>query len=471
MLNNSEYIHLDNKGNLYKALNGELTRYVPGGRNGLDALLESFRSNPSQIFFKTPFSFISYAVDDKIINSFRAHPSSFYPGTPFDVFDAVESYLKDRKLVIPRFYLYPSSVCNSRCTICQFNFRRKSLSYIKFEIIKKILNFMAGQKPRPKLLSSIISGDGEPTLHPEFSKILDYSAGLNINTFLTSNWILPHDKGNKIMETVARNISMLTISIKGLDSHAYHLYQGMDEARNIFNRVIENLETLLENLERFKRRDQILIGIASLILPENTPFYGKLIKYFVSLKLDYIYLNVAEPSYEKWGIHFTDTEKRETLDSLSSLREDYESCGTLIRFPANPFKTRYNQSVYYDADNRKVKHICGSALWNPTAISINNNNGILLSCRSSENFNDKNFWYSSDIDSDDLCNVMDSPKISMVMESTKNCHQCRLERVVTLFDKILDTEIENDLKGTFLLTFDVNKITRQNGAITFEETL
>ncbi|MBF0552983.1 MAG: radical SAM protein [Nitrospirae bacterium] len=470
-MNNLDYIHLDSKGNLYKSSSFELIKYSPNKSTDVDALLKSFSNNPYQVFFKTPFSFISYSFDNKIISSFKAHPTSFYPGSPFDVFNSVKSYIKERKLVIPRFYLYPSSNCNSRCTICQFNFRRKAPSYMKFEIIKKIIDYMSRQEPRPILLSSIISGDGEPTLHNDFNKIIEYYAENNVNIFLTSNCILPHNKNDMIIETVARNVSMLTISLKGLNSHAYHRYQGIDEKMKTFDRVINNIESLLKKLDKYKRRDKILIGIASLILPENTYLYRIMIDYFVSLKLDYVYLNVVEPSYERWSIYFTEKEIRDTLESLRSISTDYKNCGTLIRFPANPFKTRYNHSVYYDADIRKVKNTCGSALWNPIAIPGNNNNGVLLSCRNSENFNDENFWYSSDLYGEELSNVMDNSRIAKVMQATSSCHQCRLERQVNLFDKIIDTELSNNSRGSFMLTFDAGILSKQNGAITFEETL
>lgn len=468
VMEHSKTVYLDINGNLFKFSNAKLLSYHPKN-NPTDEILKKIQKNPYQIFFKNPFHGITYAVENEIIETFRAHPSSFYPGTPFDVFTAVKAYLKDSHLVIPRFYLFPSSICNSQCPICQFNFRRKTPSYLKWGLIKKMLDYMVCQNPKPHRLSSIISGDGEPTLHPDFIQMMNYFTVLNIGTFLTSNWILPHDKKTRIIDAVARNVSMLTISIKGLNSAAYHKYQGIESYKNVFDRVIKNLEILLERLEKVGRRNEILVGIATLILPENTQSYLKMIEYFISNKLDYVYLNVVEPCYEKWGISFSSREEKMTMDMLASLKK-YENCGTLIRYPTNPFKTRFKDTVYYNASDRKCKNICGSALWNPIIIPKKNRDGIFLSCRSSENFNNKNFWYSDSIADGNLQDCLCVHKISRVMESTKDCHQCRLERQVKLFDNILTLEIQNNLKGSFLLTFDIEKLLKKNGAIPFEET-
>lgn len=469
-MDHSAFICLDKIGCLYTILGDQLVQYIPTDGNDIDVLLKSFQASPYQLFFKHPFTGIAYAVGDKIIENFKTHPSSFYPGSPFDVFEVVKTYLAKNQLIIPRFYLYPSSTCNARCPICQFNFRRKNPTYLRWDVIKKTFTYMACQQSKPKKLSVIISGDGEPTLHPDFIKILEYCAESQINIFLTSNWILPPKTRDRIIDKIAQHVSMLTISLKGLNSISYHHYQGIDSSQNIFNRVLKNLEILLERLEQLGRRNEVLIGIASLILPENTLSYRKMIEYFVANKLAYVYLNVVEPSYEQWGITFTEMEQQQTLETLKSLK-DYRNCGTLIRFPENPFKTRYNYSVYYDADQRSVKHLCGSALWNPIVIPRNHDDGIFLSCRSSEHFDNENFWYSGSVANEDFQSMISRDRISKVMAATTSCHQCRLERQVRLFDNLLKTEIENNLKGTFLLTFNKEKLGKNNGAITFEETL
>jgi MoaA/NifB/PqqE/SkfB family radical SAM enzyme len=462
-------VGLDDKGRLYQMADNKLRGYTCDQNTGFEEeVLTSLQNNPYQTFFKTPFHAISYVIDNKVIETFSSHPSSFYPGSPFDVFEAIRIYLRDTRLIIPRFYLYPSSRCNAHCPICQFNFRRESPSYLRWDIIKKVLDYMAFQNPKPKLLSAIISGDGEPTLHPDFIRILDYCSEKGIHVFLTSNWMLIQRKSDMIINAVAKHVDMLTISLKGLNSKAYHHYQGIKSSKNIFDKVLNNLEILLERVDKIGRRKNILIGIASLILPENTNSYQEMIEYLVAHKLDYIYLNVVEPTYDHWGITFTEAEKKQTMEVFECIKA-YQKCGTLIRYPANPFKTRYNNTVYYDAEKRIVKPLCGSALWNPLVIPKSNRDGILLSCRSSEKFKETQFWYSDNIADTDFQDILSQSVISKIMSATKDCHQCRLERQVSLFDRLLKLEIENDLKGSFILTFDMNKL-QPNGAITFEET-
>jgi wyosine [tRNA(Phe)-imidazoG37] synthetase (radical SAM superfamily) len=432
--------------------------------------LESIRRDRYQTFFRTPFTGLSYVVAGVVRRTATSHPSSFYPGSPFDVFAAVKRFLQTGQLIVPRFYLYPCAVCNANCGMCQFRDRWKAPSLIPTETVLAVLDDFAAQSPRPATLATIVSGDGEPTMHPDFDHILAATANHGIRMFLTSNFLLPSLTRGRMLSVIADSVDMLTISIKGLTPSAYAHYQGLQASDRGFSTVLANLDRLLNALERNGRRRNVLVGVATIILPENTDHYLPMIDRFTDLGLDYVHLNVVEPSYSSHGISFNESEQRRTRETLQAVRS-LPKRGTLVRFPADPFRIGPSQSVYYDATTRSVRQFCGSALFNPIVISNPSHDATMLSCRTSEHFTDPRFWYSHAMSRERLSDlVSDRQRIDGVMAATRTCRNCRLERQARLFDFIMKAEIDHEQSGNFLLDFPTVQLHGNVGAIAFEET-
>lgn len=429
-------------------------------RNGLGFLSR----DPYQHFFRTPFNSISYVKDGNVLEEFSSHPSSFYPGSPFDVFSSVRSYLVDNKVVFPRFYLYPSSACNSKCIICPFRFRHENPFFIPLETVKGIIDFMHGQTPRPKSLSVIISGDGEPTLHPSIGSILGYMHQRDIKIFLTSNLVMPRIRTSDKLKAIADNVSMLTVSVKGLFADSYNKYHGTDS----FYRVMDNIEKLDIMLKDNGRRKDVLFGVASLILPENTGHYEEIVGRFVELGLDYVYLNVVEPSYHKWGISFSEQQKQQTLNELDSL-DQFKGSGTMIRYSKELFNGTTGQSVYFDANGRHEPSVCGSALWNPLFMSEDRRTSM-IACRSSDKFQNKDFIFGQTDDAKNMGDLTLPSNIARVMSNTSKCFNCRLERQVRLFDDLIRIEQTHGYGGEFVLNFKKDVAESKIGTTFFEST-
>ncbi|MEI7941762.1 MAG: radical SAM protein [Candidatus Riflemargulisbacteria bacterium] len=455
-------ISLNNKGNLYLN-NGSRLRPVSleeAKKLGIDSLT----ANHLQHFFKTPFTSISYISGGRELERFTTHPSSFYPGSPFDVFSAVKTYLETSAVIFPRFYLYPSSACNSKCIICPFRFRHQNPFYIPLETMQGIIDYMHGQTPRPKTLSAIISGDGEPSLHPDFKKFLLYMSEKDIRMFLSSSLILPGSTAKDKINVIADTVSMLTMSIKGLSPEAYHKYQGVDS----FSRVMNNMKTLVNRLNNQNRRQEALLGVATLILPENTGHYVEMVRRFVELGIDYVYLNVVEPSYKQWGITFSETLKQQTITELNALKE-FNNSGTVIRFSTDIFQGTTENSVYFDANNRQNTDICGSALWNPLFMSDGKHTDM-IACRSSDKFLNADFSFGKTNKGQDLSTLVSDENIKRVMANTSKCFNCRVERQVKLFDDLINIERTYDFSGEFVINFAPNVLATKGGALVFENT-
>lgn len=460
-------ILLNDNGNLYGMDRGHVA--VDPLNSVTRELFREILRDPYQHFFKIPFSSINYNINGEVRARFSAHPSSFYPGSPFDTFKAVRVFLQEQRVILPRMYIYPTSVCNSHCLICQFNFRRTSPCHIPWELLHTAIERFKENAKDIRTPSLIILGDGEPTLYPNFQKLLSLAGEFGIRVFLTTNWILTNKRKIDCINAVAQYATMITISIKGINKAAYDKYQGLHSG-STFDKVIRNIENLIERLNRFGRRSDVLVGVASLILPENTPSYIEMIKYFSSLGVDYVYFNLVEPSYHQWGISFTEEEVRITRDIISEL-PNIETNDTVVRYPLDPFNL-IRETVYYDAQNRTKKDVCGSALWNPIIIP-SEGDGILLSCRNSDNFNQPSFWYCDTLKDFSIEKRMGADAQERVMKATQGCRRCRLERQVKMFDQLIDIDSRYHCKGRFMLEFDITKLAnRKSGrAIAFEDTL
>ncbi|MDD5456959.1 MAG: radical SAM protein, partial [Candidatus Margulisbacteria bacterium] len=449
IISTKSIIHLNKSGNLFIESGTALIKL--NQKQVVASNLKTLQDNPEEHFFRMPFNSISYVVKGRIIETITAHPSSFYPGSPFDVFMAVKAYLQKGKHILPRFYLYPSSACNSKCIICPFTFRHKTPFFIPLESITGIIDFMDAQQPRPRTLSAIISGDGEPTLHKDMDKFLRYMYERNIRTFLSSNFIFPGTERQDKEDSIADTVSMLTISIKGLSPSSYLRYQGLDNPQSGLDRVMENLEKLIKKTEDNGRRKDMLVGVASLILPENTGSYTDMTKRFVDLGLDYVYLNVVEPSYKAWGIQFDKKTKAKTIEELEQLAQ-FSNSGTMIRYSTELFKGTTGESVYYDARTRNERDICGSALWNPLFMSMDKKPAV-IACRASDKFQKTEFAFTRDIYRTGMAEIFSGSRINQVMSVTEHCEQCRLERQVRLFDDLIRIERANEFRGEFVLDF------------------
>jgi hypothetical protein len=254
------------------------------------------------------------------------------------------------------------------------------------------------------------------------------------------------------------------MSIKGLNPEAYNQYQGVDS----FYRVMNNMETLVNRLNSQNRRNDSLLGVATLILPENTGHYVEMVRRFVELGIDYVYLNVVEPSYKKWGIEFTDSLRQQTIDELNELQQ-FKNSGTVIRYSTELFKGTSGESVYFDANNRQNTDICGSALWNPLFMSDGKHTDM-IACRSSDKFLNSDFSFGKTNTGLDISTLVSDENVRRVMANTSKCFNCRVERQVKLFDDLISIERAHGFSGEFVINFTPNVLATTGGTLVFENT-
>ena len=449
---------LNNSGELF--INRNMVRIpviVDGLSERIRPIAKKLQGDPYASFFKTPFHKVAYGCRGNILGECAMTPGDFNPGSPFDAFYAVREYIRNGRICFPRMYLYPTSRCNSACPLCQFRKRHEESTSLSYDGIKQALKIFRRHSGEVKRQTLIISGDGEPTMFPYLQELLEISNDLKLEVFLTTNLRCGYAGNRRLYELIAGTCSMVTVSIKGLSADSYAKHQGIQDSEE-FGRVIDNLSFLTGARKELGREDKLLLGVASLFLPENTPHYLTMADRLRSLGIDYFYINQVEPSVEHWGITFTKEETAETLRQLQTYASAPHK-NMIVRFHENPFVQRYGGTVYYDAAKERIHpEYCGSALFNPLVLSIDGK-AVWKSCRNSEVFDDSSFEFQVCDDEIPL------KAVGSIMEAASGCRSCRLERQVKHFDKIIDLEMSHHEDLDYYLVFNTERLLASDSSL------
>lgn len=151
--------------------------------------------------------------------------------------------------------------CNFNCSYCdEFTHDNKS-SYMSFEVAKKTVDKIVDKLPGRKFKINLTGG--EPTLNPEFEKILDYMYQKNIAVGITTNGSRTYDFYAKNLHKLAsiifsyhmeyhkrhalpENIVKLHKLSKTFDKHL-HLHVHMMMLPTTFKEADETIEYLKTN--------------------------------------------------------------------------------------------------------------------------------------------------------------------------------------------------------------------------------
>jgi radical SAM protein with 4Fe4S-binding SPASM domain len=148
-----------------------------------------------------------------------------------------------RKLsnVPPHLLIEPVSACNLRCTMCfqvdkTFSSNSEFMGMMKFDLFKKIIDDAVNNSIHAITMAS----RGEPTLHPEFGKMLNYCKGKFFELKINSN-------ATKLSKELIHSIltNDVTEMVFSVDSYTKENYEKI--------RVGGIFEQILDNIQEFKK--------------------------------------------------------------------------------------------------------------------------------------------------------------------------------------------------------------------------
>jgi wyosine [tRNA(Phe)-imidazoG37] synthetase (radical SAM superfamily) len=184
----------------------------------------------------------------------------------------------NNKLIYPIYIeISPAGLCNHRCIFCSVDFMGYQKRFLPTDIINKRLNDMK----KLGVKSIMYAGEGEPLLHKDIVKIIDYTKVKGIDAALTTNGVLMKPEVSK---RILKSVEWIKVSCNAGTSETYAKIHNTNE--NDFNKVISNLENAV-NIRNSNGYDCTL-GLQTLLIPENVQEVELLTETARNIGLDYL---------------------------------------------------------------------------------------------------------------------------------------------------------------------------------------
>jgi GTP 3',8-cyclase len=174
--------------------------------------------------------------------------------------------------------------CNHRCIFCAFDFLKYEPSFLEKEVLQKF--FRQAAKAGTKAV--LFSGEGEPLLHKDFASVLVFTKAQGIDTALVTNGVFL-DK--KISSRILKHLSWLKISLDAGSAKTYSLIHGTGSRD--FKTVLSNLKEAVKIRNNY--RSSCIIGVQSLLLPQNIEEMGALAGAVKKAGADYLVVKPFSP--------------------------------------------------------------------------------------------------------------------------------------------------------------------------------
>lgn len=182
----------------------------------------------------------------------------------------VDFYLKRGKSSYPsNIAIHLSNTCNLDCKMCAVSdaFAGKN-RFIPFSLFSKIIDDVSQYKP------FIILYGGEPLLHPDFIRIVEYLQKTKLNFGIFTNGIPITEKEIKIL--MAMEPRYISFSLLGPGD----IHDSIARVSGSYDKLVRNIELFL----RYRRNTTLVVH--SVITNENINHIDKLPDAVSDLKLD-----------------------------------------------------------------------------------------------------------------------------------------------------------------------------------------
>ncbi len=293
------------------------------------------------------------------------------------------------------------------------------------------------------LAQNISSGaSGEAIFHPEFDRIMEFSGGKGILTFLTTNGSRA-DQG--FVDCVARNSSILTFSIHGIHEEAFRNLESPPKGITL-ERILKTIQSIASKRKDLGRSKDMLLGVTSLVHPENGGHYMEFVSRLVDTGVDYVHFNPILPNLKSHGIRFSPGACRSTEEELASLQNAFSGSGTYVRSPLKINQRVDDAKYYFDPRKRKARETCLIALLQPSIHPMYGSEDAakMTACRFYPDVTENpDFWYTSELGPRSFESVWTPDNIRRIQQQTMKCHACSSER------QILDLDWMLDIKRTY----------------------
>ncbi len=168
------------------------------------------------------------------------------------------SYLfrSDTSLAKPTiFQIESTNHCPMNCVMCPRQYMKRKKGFMDFALFKKIVDQLNGYMGKTEFIR--LHHFGDPLVHPEIGKFIDYAHDNGLKVSISVNPIL---LTNSISNNIIRSkIDQIQISLDGVDDETYKQIRGKAADYKIAENNIRNFVNL--KLEKRKLNLRVIVGI------------------------------------------------------------------------------------------------------------------------------------------------------------------------------------------------------------------
>ncbi len=172
--------------------------------------------------------------------------------------NAFSNYLKlEKSLGNPYIkVLEPTNACMMNCIMCPHNKMTRKIDYMNLNLFKKIID----QAKWNKTLD--FSHFGDPLIHPQIDKMIEYANKKGIKTHIYANPNLLSEE--MCIKLIGAQLHLLNTTIDGIDDKTYKYFRGPNAD---FKKAVKNINTLLR-LKKEKKSDMKII-VTMILMEKN----------------------------------------------------------------------------------------------------------------------------------------------------------------------------------------------------------
>ncbi len=269
-----------------------------------------------------------------VFETSAVYPQHFYPLSILDYANAIKNMLINDKEELPILSVsskdYP--YCDFKCKDCLADPTRKwaidnlKEPQIELEKYKKILKQISlfSKKRGIDSVRFEICGEGNPDLYKYRSEIIEYAKKeCNMGVVYISTG---SKMDSKLKETLVKYASYIRISLPGISNEAYEFYSEQPARKKFtFDDSMNLLKELTELRKKYKRENELLIGVRTCMRKYNNGHYISLAKKLGEMNVDSF--QIVKVLTENQEIIIKNSLDETTKNDILELKKSYKKYG------------------------------------------------------------------------------------------------------------------------------------------------
>jgi len=197
------------------------------------------------------------------------HKLSFHP-------DRVSRWKNNDGIIMPlHAEIGITNRCNHHCVFCTLDWITHGSQELALPIIRKVVYDLKTLG----VMSIYLAGEGEPTMHPEFSTIVKEIKNVGLSVAVSTNGARYNQE---IMKSTLKHLSWIRFSVDTVDCHMYEKIHGV--AKGQLRTVKENIaRSVIYKLENNLNVD---IGVQVILTEETAEHLIDTVSFFRTLGVD-----------------------------------------------------------------------------------------------------------------------------------------------------------------------------------------